>query len=87
VPLDICDVTFILFFQPRLPSGVVSRHDRRIVTAPSPATGRRRPGFARQVQVPILGFGGFPVFAVQCFIMYVAVRSVPRDGTSRPIAL
>lgn len=36
---------------------------------------------------PILGFGGFPPFAVECFTMYVAVRRWLWAGAPRPIAL
>jgi len=38
-------------------------------------------------EMPILGFGGFPPFAVECFVMYVAVRRVFWRGSPRPIAL
>ncbi|HEU4936757.1 MAG TPA: hypothetical protein VFT39_09915 [Vicinamibacterales bacterium] len=38
-------------------------------------------------EMPILGFGGFPPFAVECFVMYVAVRRFLWRGASRPIGL
>jgi hypothetical protein len=38
-------------------------------------------------EMPILGFGGFPPFAVECFVMYVAVRRSLWRGPSRPIAI
>jgi hypothetical protein len=38
-------------------------------------------------EMPILGFGGFPTFAVECFTMYIAVRRLFWHGAQRPIAL
>lgn len=38
-------------------------------------------------EMPILGFGGFPPFAVECFAMYVLVRRLLWRGTRRPIAV
>jgi hypothetical protein len=38
-------------------------------------------------EMPILGFGGFPPFALECFVMYVAVRRWLWAGRSRPVAL
>jgi hypothetical protein len=38
-------------------------------------------------EMPILGFGGFPPFAVECFTMYIAVRRLLWRGAQRPIAL
>ena len=38
-------------------------------------------------EMPILGFGGFPPFAVECFAMYVLVRRLLWRGPSRPIAI
>lgn len=38
-------------------------------------------------EMPILGFGGFPPFAVECFTMYVAVRRLLWSGAPRPIAV
>jgi hypothetical protein len=38
-------------------------------------------------EMPILGFGGFPPFAVECFAMYVAIRRLFWRGGPRPIAM
>ena len=38
-------------------------------------------------EMPILGFGGFPPFAVECFTMYVAVRRWIWPFPGRPISL
>jgi hypothetical protein len=38
-------------------------------------------------EMPILGFGGFPAFAVECFVMYVAVRRWLWVSARRPISL
>ena len=38
-------------------------------------------------EMPILGFGGFPPFAVECFAMYVLVRGLLWRGAWRPIAI
>jgi hypothetical protein len=38
-------------------------------------------------EMPILGFGGFPPFAVECFVMYVAVRRALWRSASRPISI
>ena len=38
-------------------------------------------------EMPILGFGGFPPFAVECFAMYVAIRRLFWRGASRPVAI
>ena len=38
-------------------------------------------------EMPILGFGGFPAFAVECFVMYVAVRRWVWNGGRRAIAV
>jgi len=38
-------------------------------------------------EMPILGFGGFPPFAVECFAMYVAVRRWVYRGSGRPISV
>jgi hypothetical protein len=38
-------------------------------------------------EMPILGFGGFPPFAVECFAMYVMVRRLLWRGAARPIAI
>jgi hypothetical protein len=37
-------------------------------------------------EMPILGFGGFPPFAVECFAMYIAIRRLFWRGANRPIA-
>lgn len=41
----------------------------------------------RIFEMPILGFGGFPPFAVECFAMYVTVRRLLWRVMSRPIAI
>jgi hypothetical protein len=41
----------------------------------------------RLFEMPILGFGGFPPFAVECFVMYVAVRRWVWAPAPRPIGL
>jgi hypothetical protein len=38
-------------------------------------------------EMPILGYGGFPPFAVECFAMYVAVRGGLWRGAARPVAV
>jgi hypothetical protein len=38
-------------------------------------------------EMPILGFGGFPPFAVECFVLYVAVRRWLWTGARRPISV
>ena len=38
-------------------------------------------------EMPILGYGGFPAFALECFTMYVALRRWLWSGGRRPIAL
>lgn len=38
-------------------------------------------------EMPILGFGGFPPFAVECFAMYVMVRRLLWRGASRQVAV
>lgn len=38
-------------------------------------------------EMPILGFGGFPPFAIECFVMYVAVRRLIWRGAERPISV
>jgi hypothetical protein len=38
-------------------------------------------------EMPILGYGGFPPFAVECFAMYVAVRRVFWSGAARPVGV
>lgn len=41
----------------------------------------------RIFEMPILGFGGFPPFAVECFALYVAIRRVFWRSGGRPIAV
>lgn len=38
-------------------------------------------------EMPILGFGGFPAFAVEGFVMYVALRRWTWTGARRAIGL
>jgi hypothetical protein len=38
-------------------------------------------------EMPILGFGGFPPFAVECFVMYVAIRRWLWRAAPRGVAL
>jgi hypothetical protein len=38
-------------------------------------------------EMPILGFFGFPVFALECFTMYVFTRRLVWRGPRRPVAL
>ena len=38
-------------------------------------------------EMPIVGFGGFPPFALECFAMYVTVRHYIWRGSERPIAV
>jgi hypothetical protein len=41
----------------------------------------------RIFEMPVVGFGGFPPFAVECFVMYVAVRRWLWTPAPRPVAL
>jgi hypothetical protein len=41
----------------------------------------------RLFEMPLLGYGGFPVFAVECFTMYVAVRALIWRAGARPISV
>ncbi|MGH9310575.1 MAG: hypothetical protein ACRD1U_14450 [Vicinamibacterales bacterium] len=41
----------------------------------------------RVFEMPILGYGGFPAFALECFTMYVALRRWIWNGPSRPISV
>jgi hypothetical protein len=41
----------------------------------------------RIFEMPILGYFGFPAFAVECFTMYVAVRRWVWRAASRPVAM
>jgi hypothetical protein len=38
-------------------------------------------------EMPVAGFGGFPPFAVECFVMYVAVRQLMWRGARCPISI
>lgn len=39
------------------------------------------------LEMPLLGYGGFPPFAVECFVMYVAVRRWLWRAAPRPVAI
>ncbi len=41
----------------------------------------------RIFEMPVLGYGGFPVFALECFAMYIAVRRWLWRGARRPISV
>ncbi len=41
----------------------------------------------RLFEMPVLGYGGFPAFALECFTMYVSVRGAVWRGPARPISL
>jgi hypothetical protein len=41
----------------------------------------------RIFEMPVLGYGGFPAFAVGCFTMYVTVRALVWRAASRPISI
>lgn len=41
----------------------------------------------RIFEMPLLGYGGFPPFALECFAMYVAVRHVVWRAAARPISI
>jgi hypothetical protein len=41
----------------------------------------------RIFEMPIVGYGGFPAFALECFAMYVAVRRWLWRGARRPISV
>jgi hypothetical protein len=38
-------------------------------------------------EMPVLGFGGFPPFAVECFAIYVAVRRLFWRSAARPVGV
>lgn len=44
-------------------------------------------GDVKIFEMPVLGYFGFPPFAVECFTMYVFVRRFLWRGTGRPIAV
>lgn len=41
----------------------------------------------RLFEMPVLGYGGFPAFALECFAMYVTVRRWLWRGAQRPISV
>ena len=41
----------------------------------------------RLFEMPLLGYGGFPAFALECFTMYIAVRRLIWRGAARPISI
>jgi hypothetical protein len=41
----------------------------------------------RVFEMPLLGYGGFPPFAVECFTMYVATRRWIWRGPARPVSI
>ena len=41
----------------------------------------------RIFEMPVLGYGGFPPFAVECFTMYAALRRLVWRAGSRPISI
>ncbi|MGH9371605.1 MAG: hypothetical protein ACRD15_08760, partial [Vicinamibacterales bacterium] len=41
----------------------------------------------RIFEMPVLGYGGFPAFAIECFTMYVAVRRWVWQGPVRPLSI
>jgi hypothetical protein len=38
-------------------------------------------------EMPVLGFGGFPPFAVECFAIYVAIRRLFWRSAARPVGV
>jgi hypothetical protein len=55
-------------------------HSKWVYTVPVPPD-------IKIFEMPIAGYLGFPVFAVECFVMYVFVRQWLWRGTWRPTAL
>src|SRR5262249_20117938 len=55
-------------------------HTKWVYTVPVPPN-------IKIFEMPLLGFLGFPAFAVECFTMYVFVRHTLWRGAWRPIAL
>ena len=43
--------------------------------------------WARIFEMPVLGYAGFPAFAVECFAMYVALRALIWRAATRPISI
>jgi hypothetical protein len=41
----------------------------------------------RIFEMPVVGYGGFPAFALECFAMYIAVRRWLWRGARRPISV
>ena len=41
----------------------------------------------KMFEMPLLGYGGFPPFAVECFVMYVAVRRWLWRAVPRPVGI
>ena len=41
----------------------------------------------RLFEMPLLGYAGFPAFAVECFTMYVALRALIWRAGTRPISV
>jgi hypothetical protein len=41
----------------------------------------------RIFEMPVVGYGGFPAFALECFTMYVAVHRWSRGTVGRPISV
>ena len=41
----------------------------------------------RIFEMPVLGYGGFPAFALECFTMYVLARRIFWRGARRPISI
>jgi hypothetical protein len=41
----------------------------------------------RLFEMPVPGYAGFPAFALECFVMYVTVRSLVWSAASRPISI
>jgi hypothetical protein len=41
----------------------------------------------RLFEMPLLGYAGFPAFAVECFAMYLALRRFVWRAATRPISI
>ena len=41
----------------------------------------------RLFEMPLLGYGGFPAFAVECFAMYIAIRALIWRAGTRPVSV
>jgi hypothetical protein len=55
-------------------------HSKWVYTVPVPPD-------IKLFEMPLLGYLGFPAFAVECFVMYVFVRRLLWRGSWRPAAL